>query len=704
MEVILYTGVLILLLTFIYRAMRHREDERALARLEAIAKIEHEAKEYYRPWSKVKEASYSGDLQRMIKALNFKANRVDRHFLLMAIVKETYRKRSDPKMADRCLEVAQIHCEEFSTIVEALRKDLNRDGMLPRVPTFAFYATLLTERGEFQKAVKVCESAIGFGLDDGTKGGYEGRIERIKKKAKARAKPKERVDRTSHDQPSASADGVTPHSLAVRRKDIFSEHHRNRSRPIPAKELQLDGIPFIPLPRTPNHWEESDSQSDGKAGSESRMLFELVGEPDWELSNPDKLSKAERPDPAYRLHFSAQSGTFLVDDLGRAKANPGAPAAVLSFDAFGELLAERQLSWDLYRIQVNPMGRGFIGVSKEQILHCYDEKLNCLEAFPLSDTPELNAAKVRLGITEDMHRHIRTVALRPDGGAYLFSVVDEAFAFNLEGQPQWGLRMPQKDGWEEVGTMSAVAGSSADIERAMRTLGLSYPFAAEEVKRKYRELAMRWHPDRNPGKEEQVAPTFIKVTTAAELLSGLDMSEVSESGETGLYSKTISETEFASVVIEGDARLAADWIYAAGFNASGGAFLAGYSGKIVEIDEKGRPTRLFDVGRVPRRIADTGDYLYFLTDARLYVIRGTTLCRVIDIYKKGDLVMGQTGFGLLSGKSFHWYTEDGHFVGGIRSKNPLRRVYPTVEGWKVETRQHGVEVRGAPPWLEKEID
>ena len=57
---------------------------------------------------------------------------------------------------------------------------------LPRVPTFQHYATLLTERGQFERVIQVCESAIGFGLDDGTKGGYKGRIERIKKKAAAR--------------------------------------------------------------------------------------------------------------------------------------------------------------------------------------------------------------------------------------------------------------------------------------------------------------------------------------------------------------------------------------------------------------------------------------------------------------------------------------------------------------------------------------
>jgi len=38
-------------------------------------------------------------------------------------------------------------------------------------------------------------SAIGFGLDGGTNGGYIGRIERIKKKAAARTKTPGKADR-----------------------------------------------------------------------------------------------------------------------------------------------------------------------------------------------------------------------------------------------------------------------------------------------------------------------------------------------------------------------------------------------------------------------------------------------------------------------------------------------------------------------------
>ncbi len=239
------------------------------------------------------------------------------------------------------------------------------------------------------------------------------------------------------------------------------------------------------------------------------------------MSDATKLAANERTDPSYRRHFSAQSGAFLADDLGRANFHRGAPVAVLSFDSSGGLLAERRLSWGLYRFQVNPMGRGLIDVSSDQVLRCYDGNLNCLGAFPLTETPVLTAARARLGITKrEMHRHIRTAALRPDGGAYLFSVVDEAFAFDMQGQPQWGVRMPHQKGWSKVGTMTQKSGTSNEIEQAMATLGLSCPFAVEEVKRQYRELAKQWHPDKNPEREEQVASGFRKVASALSCFRG----------------------------------------------------------------------------------------------------------------------------------------------------------------------------------------
>ncbi|UYG09090.1 hypothetical protein [Halomonas sp. M4R1S46] len=125
------------------------------------------------------EARTSDDLERMKKARSQKTNPIDRHFLLMGIVEKAYKKRSDPDMVKLCSETAEQHIREFPDIAPALRQDM--DGILPNVTTFQTYAKLLQERGEYSRAIEVCEEAMRYGLHDGTKSGFEGRIERIKK-------------------------------------------------------------------------------------------------------------------------------------------------------------------------------------------------------------------------------------------------------------------------------------------------------------------------------------------------------------------------------------------------------------------------------------------------------------------------------------------------------------------------------------------
>lgn len=120
------------------------------------------------------------DLNDLIKSSELKKTPVDRHFLLLTIVEETYKLRKEEKYKNLCIKFSEKHLDEFPSISKELKDEF--DGSLPRVPTYQYYATLLTEIGEFEKAISVCQKAITFGLDDGTKGGYEGRIERITKK------------------------------------------------------------------------------------------------------------------------------------------------------------------------------------------------------------------------------------------------------------------------------------------------------------------------------------------------------------------------------------------------------------------------------------------------------------------------------------------------------------------------------------------
>lgn len=128
----------------------------------------------------------SGNLARMLNVLDVPTHPIDRHYLLQSVVAVAYAERNrDPEMRSLCEKIAWMHLAEFPTLSKALVEDFGErvDGsFLVGVTTFRFLAIVLTENGEFDKAVGVCELAMKYRLDDGTRGGWEKRIERIRKK------------------------------------------------------------------------------------------------------------------------------------------------------------------------------------------------------------------------------------------------------------------------------------------------------------------------------------------------------------------------------------------------------------------------------------------------------------------------------------------------------------------------------------------
>jgi len=483
--------------------------------------------------------------------------------------------------------------------------------------------------------------------------------------------------------------------------------HRKDSRRPSLRDIDLNSVPCTSLPRAPHHWEVAQTKQHKRDIEGVKDFFEIRDTTDWALSAVQRLPIEDRPDPAFRRIHPSDSGIFLIDDLGNAELDEQAEAAALHYGRSGQVIAQKGLLHNVYRLTANPLGSSLIAMSKQCVLHAYDNVLSPFLETPLREAPEIQAAIRRFEINEsELKNHIRCVGISKGNERYLFTIVDEAWCVGMEGLGLWGVKLPLSEGWERISTPSQICGTTLEIDKALALMDLSFPLTPLEIKKRYWELAKRWHPDLNQG-DPQAEERMKSLVAAAEILTGIDVSVLSPpEGQRFVKNQDYSEVAVGGFTVSvssgmtGGEAQAADWIYAANFaGLDNSVFLAGYSGNVVMIDQGGSPIRAYNIGTVPRRIVDTGDYLYVLTDTRLYVLKGDTLYSVVDVFDAGELLVAQTGFGLLEKKQFRWFLEDGSYQGRIVTKNPIRRVYYR-DGMVVETRQRRVIVDGVPTWWE----
>lgn len=488
-------------------------------------------------------------------------------------------------------------------------------------------------------------------------------------------------------------------------REVASTHRKGKASKR-CLEIKIEGLPYIPLPRAPARWEAQTGKPDGE--TKAADWFELLDAPDWVISSVEKVPPDERPDGAFRQIHLTDAGLFMVDDLGNSEVSGEAPAALQSYSRNGSLLAEAPVSHSIYRTGVNALGSSLIAMSKQCVVHAYDANLNPILETSLSESPEVVNLIQRLGADRSrLHTHLRSVAISHDRSRYLFSAVDEAWCLSIEGECLWGARLPLQEGWQRYGEPSSRYGTDSEVTKALSVMGLELPFSPEDFKSRYRQLVKQWHPDVNRSASDALR-RMQEINVAAELLSGIDQSNVASYAGAS-YARQVQSVDTRvgsqSVTIEVGLAMseisAADWVYASSLGgASHSAYLAGYSGRIIQVDESGLPVRAYDIGAVPRRIVDTGDYLYFLTDTRLYILKEDMLVGVVDTSSGGNLVVAQTSFGLLEKKRLRWFQEDGTFLGAVLTKNPIRRVYHSPAGMVIETRQRKCLMEGASTWWE----
>ena len=533
------------------------------------------------------------------------------------------------------------------------------------------------------------------------------------------------IDEPASDSASAPAAEAMPVTTAITVPANWHARSRTAHR---ARPLSLQNLAYVRLPKAPIAWEEryrtqrepiTDTLSDARAESSEtsakmprgRLAQFIVEGEHWQLIEEEALPLKERPNPAYKHMFHTTGSTVWLDPHGRREGFPTASAVALTMNRAGAKIAERGLRYDVYRTDVNADGSGMIFLSREGILHSYNAALEPHFIEAVGDIPEYAAQARRFGIDpQALKNHVRCVALSTDRARSLITVADEAWCYDTaSGQPLWGLRFPQKEGWTEVAAKrSDAVGASAEVNNALRLMELTLPVTPQEITRQYRLLAMRLHPDRNPQNPEATR-RFQDLSAAMELLTGADLSGLSSSEtERVTYQQILHQSSITldgglkvtfSVGVQTGGAFAVDWIYAANFAHSGHAtFLAGYSGTVVEVNAEGLPVRAYDIGAVPRHVADTASHRYILTDTRLYVLCQDQLEALVDVFDQGRLIVGDHGFGLLQTKQFQWFTSAGRLLGKVQTRDPIRRIYSGLRGLVLETRTRRGVIGGAPGW------
>jgi len=110
------------------------------------------------------------------------------------------------------LETCERACREQIELLPSYAKKLStalgiRDGELPQIPAFQRLAIILEKRGDIPEAIAVCQQALLLGLDDGTKAGFAGRMEKLSRKLRRGESTRTRRSRqpTVRDEPPPTA-------------------------------------------------------------------------------------------------------------------------------------------------------------------------------------------------------------------------------------------------------------------------------------------------------------------------------------------------------------------------------------------------------------------------------------------------------------------------------------------------------------------
>ncbi len=288
----------------------------------------------------------------------------------------------------------------------------------------------------------------------------------------------------------------------------------------------------------------------------------------------------------------------------------------------------------------------------------------------------------------DEHTKLRCVDLSLDLSLFLFTNIDKAYLLdsNLKIISTW--EVPHKDGFEKrkIGDDSSI---NNDLEESLRTLELSGKPNKEDIKKSFRKLLLKHHPDKNQDNPKAQEKTR-ELIQAYEFLTGEDAQDAFAGVDNSEYhwvdTKNTTKFEAYGFTFEMFFSLGSgeDWIYGSGISDYGQRIYLGcYSGKVYQINQSGNllkkyiipedNTGMYGSTNPISSIREFKGNLYILSIWYLYILKNDQVIKYLPL-NDGYYKWFEEGLILLEKKEFKIYDLEGFYIGKISFKQNINQV------------------------------
>lgn len=115
------------------------------------------------------------------KSLQPKDNSLELYYHYLVKINELYKNRGNANSLKQCIELCKKSINIFPNFKNEYIKR-NNVWDVKSVPCFNTLAIIYEKQGKYKQAINICKQAMSYGLNDGTKAGYKGRIIKLERK------------------------------------------------------------------------------------------------------------------------------------------------------------------------------------------------------------------------------------------------------------------------------------------------------------------------------------------------------------------------------------------------------------------------------------------------------------------------------------------------------------------------------------------